>query len=238
MEKKDKHPVGLLVECATANCSVAINCGERILADTESRRQYDHASQLLLLIEQCLQTADIGLSTLDYIAVSMGPGSYTGLRIGMSSAKALCMALDIPLLGISTLQIIAAGVPAPASKIPVFKAAMIDARRDEVYLGVFDEENRLQGFETPFIINHESIESLIGQYHPILWCGDGAFKVSKYVSISSDSQTISNKGPKAIDMSSLGYQKFIQKSFLEIFSSSPIYLKSPNITQAKPKLSH
>jgi tRNA threonylcarbamoyladenosine biosynthesis protein TsaB len=236
VQRNDNLPLGLLIECATSNCSVAIADGSNILASAESGKQYDHSSQLLLLIEQCLQGADLSLYHLNYIAISIGPGSYTGLRIGMSSAKALCMSLAIPLVGISTLQIIAIGAVPPETAVHVFKAAMIDARRDEVYLGVFDAQNLPQSPERPFILSQESINELYTQYKQIIWCGDGATKVSPYLSEEQNQYFVLSNAPKASQMGVLALQKYMDKSFLEIFSSSPIYLKSPNITLPKNRL--
>jgi tRNA threonylcarbamoyladenosine biosynthesis protein TsaB len=129
----------LCLETATTNCSVALSVnGSVIVLQEDNSNQFSHAEKLHVYIEDVLTKANIDKSDLDAIAVSKGPGSYTGLRIGVSAAKGLCYALDIPLIAIATLQSLAFQVKTKES----FIVSMLDARRMEVYSAVFSSEKK------------------------------------------------------------------------------------------------
>ncbi|WP_347343925.1 tRNA (adenosine(37)-N6)-threonylcarbamoyltransferase complex dimerization subunit type 1 TsaB [Maribacter aestuarii] len=147
----------LNLETATTNCSVSLARDGVILALKEQNTpNYSHSEQLHVFIEKCLDEADCSLNELNAIAVSKGPGSYTGLRIGVSAAKGLCFSLGIPLIAIATLKSMASQIDASAGEhiIPV-----LDARRMEVYAAVFDSNlNEVRGTEAQ-IIDEESFEA-------------------------------------------------------------------------------
>ena len=127
----------LCLETATTNCSVALSENGSVIAFREdTSKQYSHAERLHVFINEVLEETEYGLSDLDAIAVSKGPGSYTGLRIGVSAAKGLCFSLDVPLLAIPTLAILASQVADDVD----FIVPMIDARRMEVYAMVLNKE--------------------------------------------------------------------------------------------------
>ena len=131
----------LLLETATSSCSVALSENGKIIAVREAKERHIHASHITLFIEELMIQTGKKYSDLKAVAVSKGPGSYTGLRIGVSTAKGLCYALDIPLLGIDTLEAMASGL---LSKMEVQQSdlliPMIDARRMEVYTGIFQKD--------------------------------------------------------------------------------------------------
>ena len=130
----------LTLDTSTKNCSVALFNGNKIIALKEQNSDgYTHAEQLTLFIEEVIKSANLTLKEIEAIAISKGPGSYTGLRIGTSTAKGLCYALDIPLISISTLKAMASTMA--KNHVADIYCPMIDARRMEVFSGIYDVEN-------------------------------------------------------------------------------------------------
>ena len=142
----------LNIETSTTNCSVSLSKkGETVVLKEDYNSNYSHAERLHIYIDDVLKEADVSLNELDAIAISKGPGSYTGLRIGVSAAKGLCFALDVPLITIPTLESLAHQVSTETGVI----VSMLDARRMEVYSGVFDA-NHSQIRETQAQILNET----------------------------------------------------------------------------------
>ena len=133
-------PLILQLETATSVCAVALSIDGKTIAFKEETAQNIHASKLTLFISEVMEQAGIKFNDLDAIAVSKGPGSYTGLRIGVSTAKGLCFALDKPLIGINTLKMMATGFLAEHAGYEGLVCPMIDARRMEVFTAVFDHQ--------------------------------------------------------------------------------------------------
>ena len=136
-------PLILNIETATEFCSVALARDGKLLSLRESQSGYSHAENITVFISEVIREAGVSLNDLDAIAVSKGPGSYTGLRIGVSTAKGLCFALDKPLLAVYTLQALTVGFFNSKFEIrnsKLFFCPMLDARRMEVYCAVYDSE--------------------------------------------------------------------------------------------------
>jgi len=228
------QPYILLIESATDICSVALIRGNELISEAVSKKKYAHESRIIILIEQCLLTAKIDALSLDCIAVSIGPGSYTGLRIGLSTAKGLCFGLNIPLICINTLSIIAVEPIHKYEQRYKVYMPMIDARRDEVYASLIDPLGNVIQDDQPFIINKESVAQLEQEFESICFCGTGCFKVSPFTNVS----TIHSNFPIASQMGLLALKKWKEKNFTNIFSASPSYLKKPNITTAKTRITH
>jgi len=169
----------LNIETATNVCSVCLSDGDKILGLRETRDHNSHSKVVAVFIEEILKETGTGRSKLDAVAVSMGPGSYTGLRIGVSTAKGLCYGLDIPLIGVGTLEAMTRGikqlVPAEKFNLPVLFVPMIDARRMEVYTALFDQNLTTVKAATAEIITGESFADLLPGHHLII-AGDGAGK--------------------------------------------------------------
>ena len=156
-------------ETSTGVCSVALADSERILAEYTLESGVFHSERLLPMAERILSDAQVGLSELDGVAVSSGPGSFTGLRIGMSTAKGLCMALKLPLLAVPTLQ----GLAWSALSDGMVVSAMLDARRGEVYAGAY----RMDGGVPVVLIEDQAgpVQTILAQLpRPVLFTGDGA----------------------------------------------------------------
>lgn len=167
---------------------------------------------------------------LNAVAISDGPGSYTGLRVGASVAKGLCYALDIPLIAVSTLQSLAAGVSAlfPSHHL----MPCIDARRMEVYTAIYDSGLTLVKKPDNLIVNVDVLKKLSLAYAPLVIMGNGAAKLTGY-SAEIPNLQISPSACNAADMCALAYTNWSNKHWSDLVTYTPNYLKSPNITIPK-----
>jgi tRNA threonylcarbamoyladenosine biosynthesis protein TsaB len=215
----------LNLETATTACSVALGRNGKLLALKELNADYTHAENLTIFIEDVLQQADLRLQDLDAIAVSKGPGSYTGLRIGVSTAKGLCYSLDKPLIAINTLQHMAqamlrSALPEAASSL---LCPMIDARRMEVYCAVYKNEEELLPTSAEIIDEH-SFAALLKD-NSILFFGDGASKCKSVLSQNKHALFMDDFYPSAKDMIALSEKAFAEKAFEDVAYFEPFYLK-------------
>lgn len=217
----------LNIETATRNCSVSLaSNGETIALREISELGYSHAEKLHIFIEEVLEEASINASQLSAIAVSQGPGSYTGLRIGVSSAKGLCYALQIPLISTDTLKALASNVSVDNGLI----IPMIDARRMEVYSAIYSADGLLQREITAEVISAESYADL---QQDIYIVGDCNEKVKSVLNDQKFHFIDDVTFPSASEMSALSYQKFIDKNFEDVAYFEPFYLKDFLITTSK-----
>jgi tRNA threonylcarbamoyladenosine biosynthesis protein TsaB len=170
------NPLLLYLETATDVCSVALSLGNEMKASVSLDKGNSHTEHLFPFIEKVLQESGRKISELDGVVLSMGPGSYTGLRIGASAAKGICYALDIPLIGISTLQSIVFGsITIQKKEQNVLYCPMIDARRMEVFTALFDENgNAITDTENKII--DENSFALELKKHTLTFCGNGMSK--------------------------------------------------------------
>ena len=209
----------LNLETATTNCSVSLaNNGRLIALKEHNSPSYSHSEQLHQFIDDVLLKASLTFKDLDAIAVSKGPGSYTGLRIGVSAAKGLCFALDIPLISILTLKSMATQVKvAEGVIIPV-----LDARRMEVYAAVFDKDyNQLKETWAEIIT-----ESSFGKFadKTVLIAGNGAGKCQdllRNANFEFDTSIV----PSAKEMAQLSFETFQNEGFEDLAYFEPYYLK-------------
>ena len=225
----------LLIETATTSCSVALAQGPHILAKKELNERNIHASHITLFIDEVMQIAQKSYSDLHAVAISEGPGSYTGLRIGTSTAKGLCFALDIPLIGINTLQAMSAGLlegnPSFKEDSNILLCPMIDARRMEVYMALFDSNMKVIEPTQAKIIDETSFNQYLSNY-TIVFFGDGASKFKplyqhqKNVVFIDFENTASHLAPLALHK--------LNKGLIEdVAYFEPYYLKDFIPTQAK-----
>lgn len=217
----------LNIETATKNCSVAIaKNGEVLVCKEIAEEGYSHAEKLHLFIEDCIKEADITFADLSAIAVSQGPGSYTGLRIGVSAAKGLSFALSIPLLAIDTLQSLALQAKISDGLI----VPMIDARRMEVYSAVFTSKGEQLREIQAEIITEDSFSNYTEK---IYFVGDCADKCSA-VLIQDNFVFLKNlKYPSANEMAQLSYDKYKKNDSVDVAYFEPYYLKDFMITTSK-----
>ena len=211
----------LAIETTTKNCSVALFDNSSLLGLKEQNSEaFSHAEQLTLFIEEVVKKSNITLKQLDGIILSKGPGSYTGLRIGTSTAKGLCYALDIPLVSVSTLQAMAFGI----SKKEDYKlyCPMIDARRTEVFASIYDKDNNeVREIRADIVDQHTYFYFLKDK---VLFFGDGAQKC-KLIINNSNAHFLDGVFPCAKDMVVLGFEKFANKDFEDVAYFEPYYLK-------------
>ncbi len=220
----------LHLETAIDECSAALSDGPRLVGEAVSLRPYDHAARLTLLIESCLSQARLTAADLDAICISMGPGSYTGLRIGFSTAKGLCFALDKPLIVVDTLRAWA-GLALSQSPGADRIIPMIDARRMEVYASVFGARLDLLSPAEAVVLSDHSFEDHIGQDHRVLVCGNGAAKWDG--GLHKQNVVRSDVPLRASGLIAEAWEKYGRGDFAEINFAGPKYLKSPNITTPK-----
>ncbi|MTG96827.1 MULTISPECIES: tRNA (adenosine(37)-N6)-threonylcarbamoyltransferase complex dimerization subunit type 1 TsaB [Myroides] len=211
----------LNIETATKNCSVSLSVDGKIEKLVEiAEENFSHAEKLHVFIEGVLKQCNKSLKDLAAIAISQGPGSYTGLRIGVSSVKGLCYGLSIPMIAIDTLEVLARSVVKESGVI----VPMIDARRMEVFSCVFDKEyNQLTPIEA-VVVDENSFESLY-QYDKVYFIGDGASKCKSVLTKDNFVFLDDIIYPSAREMVEVSYQKYVNKDFVDVAYFEPFYLK-------------
>ena len=211
----------LLIETATKSCSVSLSSENKIIACKEEvNKQYSHAEKLTVFITELFKTQDFSIKDLDAIAVSKGPGSYTGLRIGVSTAKGLCYALDIPLISVSTLKAMAFRM-AQKEESDLY-CPMIDARRMEVYNAFYNSTNKeIRGIQAD-IIEADSYQKELDK--KVLFFGDGAQKCKQIIQ-HPNAKFLDDIFPSSKDMLEIANEKFSEKNFENVAYFEPFYLK-------------
>ncbi|ADY52314.1 peptidase M22 glycoprotease [Pseudopedobacter saltans DSM 12145] len=216
----------LHIETSTATCSVALSENGNLLGTIDRTDKNIHASSLTLFIEELLHQSGRNIKDLDAVAVSMGPGSYTGLRIGVSTAKGLCYALDIPLIAVNTLEAMANGFKNrcfSVNKQTLF-CPMIDARRMEVYCAVFDDElNMVKGVDA-VIIDENSFKDILDT-HIVYFFGDGSAKCEDVLGTHLNARVLDIYVNNAADMVNIAQEKFDNGNFVDVAYFEPFYLK-------------
>lgn len=209
----------LNIETSTKNCSVSLSQEGQIIALSEDFSQgFIHSEMLHQFIADLLKKNNVSFSELSAIAIDKGPGSYTGLRIGTSTAKGLCYALDIPLIAIESLEILAHAV----QKLQGVIIPMIDARRMEVYTTIFDC-NYKKIKPTEAVVLSEA--SFVEYTEKVYFVGDGAEKFQSVSQLKNAEFLYEIKYPSATQMGELAYQKFVQSDFEDLAYFEPFYLK-------------
>ena len=217
----------LNIETATKNCSVALaQEGKIILCKEIAEEGYSHAERLHVFIEEIIQEVGITFQDLTAIAVSQGPGSYTGLRIGVSAAKGLCFALNLPLIAVDTLQILASQAKVKEG----FIVPMLDARRMEVYSAIFNFKLEKQREIQAEIITEASFETIS---ETVYFVGDCAEKCQSVLVKPNFVFLKEIKYPSAKEMCAISFAKFQQSNFVDVAYFEPYYLKDFMITTSK-----
>ena len=210
----------LNIETSTTNCSVSLSeNGHLIGLKEDNSLQYSHAERLHVYIDEVLKTAKVSKDQLEAIAISKGPGSYTGLRIGVSAAKGLCYALSLPLISVPTLEALAHQVENPKGTI----VAMLDARRLEVYSAIYDASYNETRQTEAEVITLDSYKELL-DLSPVYFIGNGVAKTQLLLS-HPNAIFIENKLPSAAQMCTLTHAKFNDNDFEDVAYFEPYYLK-------------
>jgi tRNA threonylcarbamoyladenosine biosynthesis protein TsaB len=208
----------LNIETSTKNCSVSIaQNGKTIALKEVAEESFSHSEKLHVFIDNLLKENQIAYKDLSAVALSSGPGSYTGLRIGTSTAKGLCFALDIPLIAVDTLLVLAKQVNQDALIIP-----MIDARRMEVYTAIFDAKHNPATPVQALIIDENSFAEISEK---AILIGDGAAKCKEVLKGGNFIFLNEIRYPSAREMSKISFDKFQKKEFEDIAYFEPFYLK-------------
>lgn len=225
-------PVILHIETSTDVCSVALTAEGGILKHYEEFRPMSHAVVLSDFVKGCLDHLRDHEMKLDAVAVSIGPGSYTGLRIGLSEAKGLAYALDVPLIGVDTLQLMAVSVMFSQDVEPdAMFVPMIDARRMEVYTGVYNLSLEELMAPSPLILDEGSYAGFL-EKGPVMFFGNGSDK-AKDVIKHPNAIFVPDIKPLAVDMLALADRDFRCGRFLDLAYSVPSYLKDFQATRPK-----
>lgn len=223
----------LQIETATPVCSVALSINGKTIALKEEAAQNIHAASLTLFIEKVMKSANLKFTDLDAVAVSKGPGSYTGLRIGVSSAKGLCFALDKPLIAINTLQMMANGYMLQNPNYEGLICTMIDARRMEVFTSIYNSNLQEVEATNAKIVSETSFNSML-EGNDITFIGDGAEKC-KLVLNHQNAHFSSLNFNSATNISALALQAYNNQNFEDVAYFEPFYLKDFVFTTPKNK---
>lgn len=223
----------LHLETATKQCSVALARKGKLLA---SRRllndSFSHSEKLHTFINEVLEETATAPDQLDAIAVSKGPGSYTGLRIGVAAAKGLCFALDLPLIALNSLEILIQSVESTDFIVP-----MLDARRMEVYTAVFDGDKKWIQETTALVLDSRSFLE-IAQEKKVVVVGDGAKKFQAlHPQIQADFPELPSH-PEAKEMIEMAWAKYNAQDFESLAYFEPFYLKEFQTTPPKSQFNH
>ncbi|MFI5141178.1 MAG: tRNA (adenosine(37)-N6)-threonylcarbamoyltransferase complex dimerization subunit type 1 TsaB [Bacteroidia bacterium] len=213
----------LCIETSTTVCSVCVTADDKILAYKEINNGFSHAENLHVFIQDVLKEANLSIKQINAVAISKGPGSYTGLRIGVSTAKGLCYALQIPLISIDTLQSMAYAVAHTKNEDALY-CPMLDARRMEVYCAVYDKNLESIKPVNALVVDEKSIE-VFNLNKIIYFFGDGMPKVKQLLQTNKNAVFIEDLAPSAKSMTTLAFTKFTKKLFEDVAYFEPFYLK-------------
>jgi tRNA threonylcarbamoyladenosine biosynthesis protein TsaB len=212
----------LSLETATKICAVALHDKGKLIAEKYIDIEHAHSSQLTVLIESLLQENHTDKKALQAVAVSAGPGSYTGLRIGVSAGKGLCFALQIPLLAVNTLEALALPIRARVETNTLL-CPMLDARRMEVYCAIFDTAGKTISPTEAKIIDQESFADIL-QHQKIVFFGEGAGKCQSLLQ-HENAVFLDHILPTADSIGKLAYTRYENQQFEDLAYFEPLYLK-------------
>lgn len=215
------QPLILYIETSESACSVCLAKGLNIVAEKQHHEANSHATVLANLVKALFEESNLHYSELNAVAISAGPGSYTGLRIGTSFAKGICYANNIPLIAISTLKAMAASVIKAEKNNLMFFCPMIDARRMEVYCGVFNKNLKIILPEQPVILNEETV--IFFDFSNTLFFGSGAEKVLR---LHENANIYKGFNLKATDFIAEANNAYAEKQFADLAYFEPNYIKA------------
>lgn len=217
----------LHIDSSQETASVCLSRERQELGIRINDNQYDHASWIHTAIADMMQIAGLTLQELNAISVTIGPGSYTGLRVGLATAKGLCYALQIPLITISTLEMMAAAVQPQAVE---FICPMIDARRMEVFSAIYDKNLTIVSNPAAILLDETTYHSFITA-HRIVFCGSGSKKFKPLV--QSANTTFIELSFSSSALIGLAFNRFLKNEFASLAYAEPVYLKEFYTTQRR-----
>jgi tRNA threonylcarbamoyladenosine biosynthesis protein TsaB len=214
----------LCIESSTTVCSVAIGNETGLLTHKEVNDGYTHAENLHVFIDEVIKQSGLSRKDIHAVAVGKGPGSYTGLRIGVSAAKGIAYALNIPLFSMNTLLDLCVGAKRQIQDTEITLCPMLDARRMEVYAALYDYELKELKSTHSLIINEESLNELSENGNIILF-GDGANKCAELIKNNSKISILENIMPSATNMVDYCVAQYNNKQLENVAYFEPFYLK-------------
>jgi len=214
-------PIVLSIETSTSICSVAFHKEGRLLASREIETHQSAASQLAISIESLMSECNIENKEIVAVAVSSGPGSFTGLRIGISTAKGICYGLDVPLIAVDSLSVLAHGIEKIETQL---LCPMIDARRMEVYCSIMDSEFKIIQKSKAQVVNENTFLSWLNKY-TVSFFGDGSSKCKEVIH-HPNAVFIEQIMPLAKNMGTLAYNKLCGNKFENLANFEPNYIKA------------
>lgn len=223
----------LQIETATTVCSVVLARDGEVIGVKQLNERNIHAEIITLYIDELIASAGLKYADIDAVAVSSGPGSYTGLRIGVSTAKGLCFALDKPLIAVHTLDAMARGMTETADiDDQTLLCPMIDARRMEVYTALFDATGNVIKRTSAEIIDKHSFATEL-KNNKIVFFGDGADKCRDVIGENPNAQFIAGFTNSATHLTKYAAEKFVKQDFEDVAYFEPYYLKDFLVTSKK-----
>jgi tRNA threonylcarbamoyladenosine biosynthesis protein TsaB len=225
----------LAIETATDVSSIALHEGGKLVALQENHANRTHAKLVTVMIDRLLKDLELRPSDLAAVVVAKGPGSYTGLRVGVSVAKGLCMALDIPLLSLGSLDALAHSVLDMAQVLDAQIVPMIDARRMEVFCATFDKNGHRQTEVEAKIIEDGAFQALLDT-HKVIFLGDGAEKCRLILEQHPNAIVLGNRLSSAAHMGAAAYAHFINGTHENLVTFEPFYLKEFVATLSTKKI--
>ncbi|HSI89551.1 MAG TPA: tRNA (adenosine(37)-N6)-threonylcarbamoyltransferase complex dimerization subunit type 1 TsaB, partial [Adhaeribacter sp.] len=214
----------LSLETSSTICSVALLLDGRLLGSSELRLEKSHSSHITVLAQQLLANTSFTEKDLSAVVVSGGPGSYTGLRIGTSTAKGLCYALDIPLLAVSTLQVLAWQAVQVTARAESFKfCPILVARRMEVYTGLYTAGLQEIMPDQALVLEPDNFKEVLEE-GPVLFFGSGAAKWENFMEPHANAFFLRNVMPEAAAVAELGWKKFQAGQFENTAYYEPFYV--------------
>lgn len=209
----------LNIDTALETASISLALEGRIIEQAINDKQKDHAAWLHPAVNELIQKTKYRLPQLDAVAVSNGPGSYTGLRVGLSAAKGYCFALGIPLITVGTLEILADSVLEKATDLI---CPMIDARRMEVFTAVYDKNMTEQVAPHALILDADSFSQLLDA-HSILFCGNGSKKLQNI--IQNPHAVFTADSSSTVSLARLSQKHLLENKFADLAYCEPLYIK-------------
>lgn len=213
----------LLLETATPVCSVALACDSKVVAQRQSSEPNAHSARLSVFVQEVLDEAHLQPHDIDAVCVSSGPGSYTGLRIGVSSAKGFCYALSVPLLSVPTLHGMAAQYFAAHPEYDGLVCPMIDARRMECYTAVYSRQGEVKAVSADII--EPGIYDTYLDRGEVVFCGDGAEKTRPILGVHPNARYAPDFQISAAGMLPVALDKLAQGQIEDVAYFEPYYLK-------------
>jgi tRNA threonylcarbamoyladenosine biosynthesis protein TsaB len=212
----------LNIHTATETAIINLTAGEKILGTLCNHEAKKHASFLHIAIKELLDQHNISVKNLNAIGVSLGPGSYTGIRIGLATAKGLCYTLKIPLITYNSLELIAISASRSVKDINAFYCPMIDARRLEVYTAIYDYQLREIMHPSALVINKNSFAEILKKYK-IFFSGSGSNKFQELV--NNTNAIFLNEELSSNSLAKIAWEKYVKKEFENMPYTQPLYLK-------------